>query len=65
MPFHFLKLGVKQRDFLHEEVVAFHLCASITIDCDTITNVKGMFDENENDGLEKFLGSCGQQPGER
>ena len=60
MPFQFLEFSIHQGDFLNEESV--HGSGTSVIDIHSVTYIKGMLHENEDDRCKKFLCRSGEQP---
>jgi len=63
MALHLLEFSVQQSDLLDEVVIAETGITSVTIDGDTVSDIERVLDEDENDGLQEFLGCGGEQPG--
>lgn len=63
MTFHFLELGVQQRNLLDKIIVTFQHGASIAIEVDAISTIERMFDKNKNTRRQKFLRCPRKQPG--
>lgn len=64
MTFHFLELGVEKGDLDDVVVITSHHGAGIAVDGDAVTDVEGVFDKDEDDGLESvsihgILNDCG------
>jgi hypothetical protein len=63
MAFHLLELGVEEGDLLDVVVVTPAQRSSVTVDRHSVSNIKGMLDEDKNAGLKEFLCRGTEQPG--